>query len=136
MPFDPTATSIIIVALGALGWLYKRFVFKRDQRIARKLEFLSYMTRWESDVSGWVGIYHKAANDFVERKSDFVGKATVMEANYGFLNRCRFKKRVDAIRNMTGGEVDSNAQNGKGELVGVRALLERIRALIKFVKRN
>jgi hypothetical protein len=136
MPLDPAATGIAVVVLGALGWLYKRFVFKRDQRVARKSEFLSYMTRWQSDVSSWLGIYHAAANDFVERKSEFVGKASVMEANYGFLNRCRFKKRVDAICNMTGGEVDNNTQNEKGELVGVRALLDRITALIRFVKRN
>jgi hypothetical protein len=54
--------------------------------------------------------YQQAANDFVIRKSDFIGKATIMEANYGFLNKYRFKRRIDTIRNMTGGEVDSNAQ--------------------------
>lgn len=56
MPLDPAATSIAIFVLGGLGWLYARHVSKRDQRQTRKLEFLSYMTKWESDVSGWLGL--------------------------------------------------------------------------------
>jgi hypothetical protein len=128
--------GLLTLGLVIVRWILNNWTESGRERKKRKTDFLSYIWGWETSVNDWLGRYHEAANDLVKRKADFMARAEIMKTNYGWIRRPKFETLVNAIRSMTGGEISNTAQNEKGELTGVRKLLDNLSALILFVEKN
>src|SRR5713101_2020680 len=112
---------------------------RRDRgnvKSSRKEKFLSFMRKWESEADAGKCIFHVVANHFVSKRHDLISAASEMELSYSGRRKERFVQLVTAIRNMSPAEIDETRYHGTGQLIGVKALLDAIRAVIAFVERN
>ena len=146
MPFDPTTilwTAVIAIA----GWLIVhrltrsrerefRELDKRETQIAartkRKNELLQFLKVWEHEIRSGLGVYHKVSNSFDERKRELVRFTSIMTTDYS----PDFSAKVKIITGITSEVGSMELDKDRGELKGVRKLLNAVQDLIAFVEAN
>jgi hypothetical protein len=122
------AVTIIVTFLSGsvAGAIITNFFDRKNARGNRKIDFLAFINVWESEIVS--KDHHKIANGFDSKRFQLVAQATVLESNYRRSALSYFRGLIREITQMTPGQVESEKGN--------QELLDAIRVLIAFVKRN